>query len=98
MEIFQAGESYVVFGSTQGFTAIVPLATLYSAGGGGGSRGFVLTGIDQEDESDGSVSAAGDVNGDGIDYLIIGAWPADSLDGDSAAGESCVVFGQAAAP
>jgi hypothetical protein len=93
----QAGESYVVFGSTQGFPAIFPLASLYPPGGGDGSRGFVLTGIDAEDGSGGSVSAAGDVNGDGIDDLIVGAGGADPR-GDEDAGESYVVFGRAAAP
>ena len=93
----RAGESYVVFGSTQGFAAIVPLVSLYPAGGGDGSRGFVLTGIDTLDASGDCVSAAGDVNGDGIDDLIVGARMADP-DGKPYAGESYVVFGRAAAP
>jgi len=87
----QAGESYVVFGSTQGFPAVVPLASLYPNGGGDGSRGFVLTGVDENDESGSSVSAAGDVNGDGIDDLIIGA--EHGSPGHLHAGESYVVFG-----
>ena len=40
-----AGESYVVLGSTQSFPAVIPLESLYPAGGGDGSRGFVLTGV-----------------------------------------------------
>jgi hypothetical protein len=87
-----AGESYVVFGSTQGFPAVLPLARLLPAGGGDGSAGFVLSGIDAEDYTGRSVSAAGDVNGDGIDDLIVGAPRADP-DGRSRAGESYVVFG-----
>jgi len=87
-----AGESYVVFGSTQGFPAVIALQSLYPAGGGDGSRGFVLAGIDAIDHSGISVSAAGDVNGDGIDDLIIGA-PGADLGGRLDVGESYVVFG-----
>ena len=92
-----AGESYVVFGSTRGFPAVLPLARLFPAGGGDGSRGFVLTGIKTHDYSGRSMSAAGDVNGDGIDDLIIGASFAGP-GGDILAGESYVVFGRAGAP
>src|SRR6185436_5210284 len=60
------GESYVVFGSTQGFPAVLPLASLLPDNGGDGRVGFVLTGIA---DAGWSVSAAGDVNGDGIDDL-----------------------------
>ncbi len=38
-----------------------------------GSNGFVINGIDGNDSSGRSVSGAGDINGDGIDDLIIGA-------------------------
>jgi hypothetical protein len=94
----QAGESYVVFGSMQGFPAIVPLASLYPAGGGDGSRGFVLTGIDGADRSGSSVSEAGDVNGDGIDDLIVGAYRANQGGRLSYTGESYVVFGSSSTP
>jgi hypothetical protein len=40
-----------------------------------------------------SVSSAGDVNGDGLDDLIIGAHQADPS-GELAAGKSYVVFGK----
>jgi hypothetical protein len=88
------GESYVVFGSAQGFPAVLPLVSLLPAGGGDGSRGFVLAGIDADDNLGSSVSAAGDVNGDGIDDLVVGANRADP-GGRSSAGESYVVFGSA---
>ena len=91
-----AGASYVVFGSADGFSAVLPLATLYPDGGGDGSRGFVLTGIDMLDRSGYSVSTAGDVNEDGIGDLIIGAPFADP-GGRVEAGESYVVFGRGAA-
>ena len=37
------------------------------------TNGFVINGIDGEDQIGSSVSSAGDVNGDGVDDLIIGA-------------------------
>ena len=89
-----AGESYVVFGRTTGFPAAFELRGLLPAAGGHGSEGFVLKGIDVGDLSGTSVSGAGDVNGDGIDDLIIGANEADP-DGRFEAGESYVVFGRA---
>ncbi|MEL7034469.1 MAG: hypothetical protein AAFO04_02445 [Cyanobacteria bacterium J06592_8] len=82
----RAGESYVVFGRNSGLTASLDLSDL------DGSNGFVLNGINPGDFSGGSVSNAGDVNGDGIDDLIIGASSADP-NGNENAGESYIVFG-----
>jgi len=82
-----AGETYVVFGKTTGFAASLDLSDL------NGANGFVINGIDADDESGRSVSAAGDVNGDGIDDLIIGARSADP-GGVSGADETYVVFGK----
>ena len=57
------------------------------------SRGFVINGVSAGDVSGFSVSAAGDVNGDGLDDLIGGAqW--DDPNGDRS-GASFVVFGKA---
>ena len=78
-----AGESYVVFGKAS--SAPVDLANL-------GTDGFRIDGIDAGDESGKSVSGAGDVNGDGLADLVIGAWEADP-GGNASAGESYVVFG-----
>ncbi|MEM9982118.1 MAG: T9SS type A sorting domain-containing protein, partial [Bacteroidota bacterium] len=86
----RSGESYVIFGSsTGGFsTGSLDLSAL------NGSNGFVLNGIDMGDESGWSVSSAGDVNGDGIDDVIIGAPTAiDFPNGVSYTGKSYVVFG-----
>ena len=82
-----AGESYVVLGNSSGFEASFDLSAL------DGSNGFVLNGIDLEDFSGFSVSGAGDVNGDGLDDLIIGAFGAADMSGIDRAGESYVVFG-----
>jgi Ca2+-binding RTX toxin-like protein len=85
-----AGESYVVFGSGSGFAASIDLAGL------NGSNGFRLDGIDAYDRSGRSVAGAGDVNGDGFDDIIIGAYGGDP-GGDSYAGETYVVFGTGSA-
>ena len=84
-----AGRSYVVFGSATGLPNPFDLSSL------NGSNGFVLDGEAAFDLSGISVSAAGDINGDGIDDLIIGAASADP-NGNGSAGRSYVVFGRAA--
>jgi len=89
--ISQAGQSYVVFGSNSGFSASLNLSAL------NGSNGFAINGIGANDYSGLSVSSAGDVNGDGIDDLIIGARNA-SPNGIPNAGQSYVVFGQGTIP
>uniref|UniRef100_UPI003570F1F3 beta strand repeat-containing protein n=1 Tax=Algimonas arctica TaxID=1479486 RepID=UPI003570F1F3 len=86
-----AGESYVIFGGAAAVAGgALDLSTL------DGTNGFRIDGIDANDFSGISVSSAGDVNGDGFDDLIIGAYAADP-NGNSAAGESYVIFGGAAA-
>ncbi len=81
-----AGSSYLVYGSSSGFAAVTNLSSL------DGSNGFRLDGVSAGDNSGVSVSGAGDVNGDGIDDLLIGASRA-SPNGDSS-GSSYVLFGQ----
>ena len=93
----ESGESYVVFGRTTGFPAEFALSSLLASEGGDGSEGFILRGVGDDAAAGISVSAAGDVNSDGIDDLIIGALNArpDEL---SNTGESYVVFGRATTP
>ena len=77
----------MVFGRADGFPAELELSAL------DGADGLVFRGIDGEDFSGRSVSSAGDVNGDGLDDLLIGAFWADP-NGNPYAGESYLVFGR----
>ncbi|MGD9856776.1 MAG: beta strand repeat-containing protein, partial [Planctomycetaceae bacterium] len=62
-----AGETYVVFGGPGGFGSSIGLASL------DGANGFRLDGVDVLELSGDTISAAGDVNGDGVDDLLISA-------------------------
>ena len=79
-----SGASFVVFGKTDGVK--VELSAVEA-----GTGGFVINGVSERDYSGRSVSAAGDVNGDGFDDLIVGA-KGDDPNGDTS-GASFVVFG-----
>ena len=80
-----SGSSFVVYGKTGG--EAVELSLVASSVGG-----FVINGVDADDQSGRSVSGAGDVNGDGFADLIVGA-PFDDPNGNSYSGASFVVFG-----
>jgi len=81
-----AGRSYVIFGHAGDWTTPVQLSDL------DGINGFQLDGEAAGDESGYSVRRAGDVNGDGIYDVIVGAHFADPS-GKSNAGRSYVIFG-----
>lgn len=78
----EAGAAWLVFGKTTAFNASLDLATL------DGSNGVRLNGNGTENLGR-SVSSAGDINGDGINDLVIGAFHADG-----SAGASYVLFGK----
>lgn len=89
------GQSYVVFGSDQGIPSPFDLSTL------NGSNGMAFNGAYESGLAGVDVSAAGDVNNDGIDDLLIGAsgagvsirWPDNGSAYFERAGVTYVVFG-----
>ena len=83
------GRAFVLFGDERGFGTQTNLVDLIS---GDGSKGFVIDGIDNSDYTGSSVRSAGDINGDGLDDLIIGGHGADSDQNRS--GEAYVVLGR----
>jgi Ca2+-binding RTX toxin-like protein len=85
----RTGEAFVVFGTAAGFPATIELSQLT------GSNGFRLHGNSASGQAGYSVASAGDVNGDGIDDLVIGA-PGEQPNG-SGSGAAYVVFGHAGA-
>ena len=84
----KSGSTYVVFGKESGFSGTVDLSNIVSSGSGG----VRINGENKRDFSGSSVST-GDVNGDGYDDIIIGAYGADSNGNKS--GSTYVVFGAA---
>jgi len=83
-----AGSTYVVYGNAS--PSDVDLSAL-------GARGFRIDGAGAGDNSGKSVASAGDVNGDGLADVIVGAPYADpaGLISRSNAGSSYVVYGNA---
>ena len=80
---YGTGRTYVVFGQPEvGSSGLISLATL------NGTNGFKIDGEASNDWSGAAISAAGDVNGDGYDDLIIGAYRHNQQ-----IGRSYVVFG-----
>jgi hypothetical protein len=82
-----AGAAYVVFGKSG--TDLVDLDAVAA-----GNGGFKIQGEAANDRAGRSVSAAGDVDGDGVDDLIVGADLNDS--GGDIAGAAYVIFGNIA--
>ena len=78
----KAGQCYIVFGSKSPWSATINLADL------NGGNGFVINGINANDNSGYAVSGISDVNADGIDDILIGAWGVNN-----STGQSYVLFG-----
>jgi len=84
-----AGEAYLSFG---------PFAPGESRDAGTAEQDVTIYGADGDDQL-GRAVAAGDVNGDGIDDIVVGVPSADGPDeGRADAGEAYVIFGSVALP
>ncbi|WP_419580315.1 beta strand repeat-containing protein [Stieleria magnilauensis] len=81
------GQSYVIFGDPNGLTLSIDPNQL------NGTNGFRINGDADSDQLGNAVSAAGDVNGDGIDDLLVGAYSADP-NGSTSAGAAYLIFGR----
>ncbi|UXI69685.1 integrin alpha [Tahibacter amnicola] len=81
-----SGRTYVVFGRQGGLPTDLPLNSI------DGVNGFRLNGASDGDVAGTSVSRAGDVNGDGIADILIGAPKADP--GGVEAGRAYIMFGK----
>jgi len=79
-----SGKTYIVFGKNN-FQPTIDPSTLYV------TPEFVINGVGEGNESGHSVSNIGDINGDGIDDLAIGA-PLSDINGDNS-GAAYVIFG-----
>lgn len=84
---YRAGETYVVFGQDGNFSSSFDLADL------DGSNGFTIAGAQANDQLSVSVTTAGDVNGDGLDDILVGAYRA-TRDGQVDRGEAYLIFGK----
>mmetsp|Transcript_40636 Transcript_40636/g.95500 ORF Transcript_40636/g.95500 Transcript_40636/m.95500 type:complete len:498 (+) Transcript_40636:66-1559(+) len=80
-----AGAAYVIFGRANGaFPAVIDAVHL------NGGNGFIIHGGSAGDDLGTHVSGTGDVNGDGYDDVLLGAWHYDT---GNAKGRAYVVYG-----
>ena len=85
-----SGEIYVLLGGNAELSPVFDLEDL------DGTNGFQINGIERWDRAGDVVDGAGDVNGDGIDDLILGARAGDPNGAGS--GEAYVIFGRSLFP
>lgn len=82
-----AGQAYVIFGNKDGYCpAVLSLNSL------DGTNGFIINGNSSKGGQLGISVNSGDINGDMISDVIIGAFYAD-VNGQKAAGETYVIYG-----
>ena len=83
------GETYLIYGRTNGFPAYITLTNTWLDG----TNGVTMIGATTFENSGTEISMAGDVNGDGLSDLLIGAYDADP-EGRTKAGTAYLVYGQ----
>ena len=87
------GRAYVIFGSQNGYDTTFDLNNL------NGNNGFRITGVEENHELGNAISA-GDINGDGVDDLVVGAsYAGDAITNfgftySNNKGEVYVIFGR----
>ncbi len=81
-----SGRAWVIFGKASGFPATLALSSL------DGTNGFRINGSATGDRAGFAVAGAGDINGDGLADLVIGAPTTDANGVDS--GAVYVIFGK----
>ncbi|MCB2052422.1 MAG: FG-GAP repeat protein, partial [Novosphingobium sp.] len=81
-----SGSSYLVLGKASGFSAVFDLSSTLDR------NHFRFDGAAAYDNSGNSVASAGDINGDGFDDFIIGAYVANSNGVNT--GSTYVIFGK----
>lgn len=59
------GEAYIIFGSADGFPASFDIHDL------DGTNGFIVEGINEQDRCGDRIEGVGDINGDGVDDVLI---------------------------
>ena len=82
--LYQRGQVYIIYGSKASFNSTFNAASL------NGNNGFIINGINAYYNTGSAISGAGDLTGDGIDDILIGAYGAASF-----AGQAYVLYGQA---
>ena len=89
-----AGEAYVIFGRSEPVTSPISVASL------NGSDGFRIQGANSYDYLGKAASGAGDINGDGLDDILIGVQRAEYDSSNSpptGTGRAYVLFGRTTA-